>query len=410
MERCSRTVGALACALLLLLSGFACGQPEAVRETLDSTPPTGPGAFAPRLAPAPGGVWMTWLEPGSDSEKPTHRLRVARFTDAGWSEPATIFEGSDFFANWADFPQIAENPSGRLLVSWLEKTGEETYAYGIRLAHSTDHGATWQPLGFLHDDATPTEHGFVSLVPERDGFRALWLDGREMMEGGPMALRSAFVGETVGPSRVVDPRVCECCTTSAVATRRGALVAYRNRTEDEIRDIYTARREDGGWTEPARVHADRWVIPGCPVNGPALAASGDRVAAAWFTAADGEPKVQVAFSEDSGATFGPPVLLQGEGALGRVDVVLGDAGSALVSWLASEEGQGVIRLGHVDSKGVLAEPISLARTTAGRAAGFPQIELWDDRVFAAWVEEDDDPETPSEIRFREVSYPHPSGS
>lgn len=402
----SRTIGIA----WLLLSVLACGRPEIVRETpnpVDLTPPTASGAFVPRLVASPGGLWMTWLEPVEPtvpSETGGHRLRVSQFTDAGWREPVTIAQGSNFFANWADFPNLAENSSGHLLAHWLEKTGEDTYAYGIRLARSTDGGSSWQPLGFLHDDATPTEHGFVSWLPEGDGFRAFWLDGRDMSSGGPMTLRTAFVGNAPGPSKIVDERVCECCTTSAARARNGPLVAYRDRSEDEIRDVYTATLgPDEPSPEPVRVHADRWVIPGCPVNGPAVAADGDRVALAWFTAADGNPKVQAAFSDDSGATFGSPAILQGEGALGRVDVVLNETGHALVSWLASDGNQGVIRLREVGPDGELEEPVTLSETTAGRAAGFPQIELWNNRLYAAWVEEDDDPATPSEIRFQRVS-------
>lgn len=405
----SRAVGPAA-SLILLLSGLACATPETVREPVDSTvpsPATAPGAFGPRLASAPGSLWMTWLEPmepASPSEPGGHLLRISRYDDAGWTEPVTIAQGPDFFANWADFPNLAQNPSGHLLAHWLEKTGEDTYAYGIRLARSTDGGTTWQPLGFLHDDGTPTEHGFVSLLPEGEGFRALWLDGREMPQGGPMTLRSAFVGDTVGTSEVVDERVCECCTTSAAMTESGPLVAYRDRTEDEVRDIYVARHaEDGAWEEPTRIHPDRWVIPGCPVNGPAVAARGDRVAVAWFTAADGEPKVQAALSDDSGAAFGSPVVLQGHGALGRVDVALDDRGGALVSWLATESEKGVIRLRRVTPAGELGEPATLAETSASRAAGFPQIEHWNGHLYAAWVEEDGDPQTPSEIRFQRVS-------
>lgn len=395
----SRTIGIA----WLLLSVLACGRPEIVRETpnpVDLTPPTASGAFAPRLVAAPGGLWMTWLE----SEPEGHRLRVSQFTDAGWREPTTIAQGSNFFANWADFPNIAENASGDLLVHWLEKTGEATYAYGIRLARSTDGGSSWQPLGFLHDGATPTEHGFVSLLPEEDGFRAFWLDGRDMSSGGPMALRTAFVGDVPGPSDVVDGRVCECCTTSAASTRNGPLVAYRDRSEDEIRDIYAASLgSEQPAPEPTRVHADRWVIPGCPVNGPAVAADGDRVALAWFTAADGDPKVQAAFSDDSGATFGPPTILQGEGALGRVDVVLNESGHAIVSWLATDGEKGLLRLREVTPDGEPGPPITLSETTAGRTAGFPQMESWNGRLYAAWVEADHDPATPSEIRFRRVS-------
>jgi hypothetical protein len=78
---------------------------------------------------------------------------------------------------------------------------------------------------------------------------------------------------------------------------------------------------------------DGWEVNGCPVNGPAVAAAGPQVAAAWFTAANETSRVNVAFSADSGATFGPPIVVDDGRPLGRVDVVLLDQGRALVSWL-----------------------------------------------------------------------------
>ena len=107
----------------------------------------------------------------------------------------------------------------------------------------------------------------------------------------------------------IDLRVCECCPTSAAVTADGPIVAYRNRSDDETRDIYVSRLENGAWTEPRAVHADGWKINACPVNGPMLSARGRDVAIAWFTARDDQPRTFVAFSQDAGRTFGAPIRL-----------------------------------------------------------------------------------------------------
>lgn len=38
----------------------------------------------------------------------------------------------------------------------------------------------------------------------------------------------------------VDGRVCECCLTTAAMTSDSPVAAYRDRSEDEIRDTYVA--------------------------------------------------------------------------------------------------------------------------------------------------------------------------
>jgi len=65
------------------------------------------------------------------------------------------------------------------------------------------------------------------------------------------------------------------------------------------------RHVDGAWANPVATGAEGWEIEGCPVNGPAIAAAGDRVAVAWFTAAGDTPRVRFASSTDGAASFGP---------------------------------------------------------------------------------------------------------
>ena len=59
---------------------------------------------------------------------------------------------------------------------------------------------------------------------------------------------------------LVDDRVCDCCQTAAALTSDGPVVVYRDRTEDEIRDIHISRLIDGAWTESRAVSDDGWYI------------------------------------------------------------------------------------------------------------------------------------------------------
>lgn len=354
-------------------------------------PPAGPGAMAPSLTAAGKDLLLTWLEPLGPLKEPTgHQLRFARLSAAGWSKPSTVASGPGFFANWADFPGVGQAPDGSLTAHWLAKTGDDTYAYGIYLARSADGGATWSKTGMLHDDKVPAEHGFVSWLPEPAGLRAFWLDGRETAKKGPMTLRTALLDKgTPSQSELVDDRVCDCCQTGAALAAGGPVVAFRDRTAGEIRDIYVVRRTASGWSKPVRVGADNWKIPGCPVNGPAIAASGKQVAVAWFTGAPpAGPRIQLALSNDGGATFGKPVLIDGGKPLGRVDLVL-DGADAIVSWMSLVGENAAIRLRRVSPAGKMGVPLTIAATSSARGSGFPRLAVQEGRLHIAWVEEGD---------------------
>ncbi|HEV7671114.1 MAG TPA: sialidase family protein [Thermoanaerobaculia bacterium] len=347
-----------------------------------------------------GSPVLSWLEPapkqpgqGQPADRERWRLRVSRLDASSWSTPVTVTEGEDLLANWADFPAVGSNGSA-LVSHWLVQGVGAGEAYSIALAGSGDGGATWRRLGRLPADRTAAEHGFVSWVPDRlegGGLRAFWLDGRGMADGGPMALRSALVDPERGASgeELLDERVCDCCQTDAAMTSDGPIVVYRDRSPEEIRDIAIRRLTPAGWSAPALVYADGWHIEGCPVNGPAVAASGRKVAVAWFTGAP-SPRVLLAFSDDSGATFSPPIPLDTETPLGRVDLVLDRQGSAIVSWLGQEPGKSersALRLRRVSPSDESAPAITLATTSSARANGFPRLLLAEDRnLMVAWTE------------------------
>ncbi len=160
---------------------------------------------------------------------------------------------------------------------------------------------------------------------------------------------------------------------------------YRNRSEDETRDIQAARLENGVWTTPVTVHADGWRIDACPVNGPAVAAHGEEVAVAWFTAPD-QPRVRVAFSADGGRTFDPPFEVASGKVVGRVDVVLLQDGRAVVSWLAESAHGAVIRAQPFSPAGAADVAMDIATSNVARSSGFPQMVQAANGLLFAWTE------------------------
>lgn len=377
--------------------------------------PAGPGSAEPNLDVGPDGrLHLSWMEPAADG----HALKVARLERGAWSQPVTVRTGSDFFVNWADFPSVLSLGGGRLVAHWLQRTGTSTYAYAVRMASSRDGGRTWGTPFQPHTDSSNTEHGFVSLWRNRrgDGVEAVWLDGRKYQQGGhhptnEMSLATASFaldGRVASREHILDERVCDCCQTSAAATSQGVVIVYRDRSPGEIRDIAIVRREEmkpgvaRRWTQPALVHADGWKIAACPVNGPSVAARGDDVAVAWFTAANDVPTVNIAFSTDAGATFGGPVRVDEGQPAGRVDVELTRDGAALVSWIERTGGDAAaVRVRRVERNGRTQSPLTIASSSAARASGFPRMVLAGDHMVFAWTE----PGRPSQVKIARMKFP-----
>ena len=396
------------CVLVLLLVVLAVGcnrhefpvaeapeQPLVIRATESPAPGD---SREPELTTTPDGrIILSWIEK-LDAKR--YALRTAIRDQTGWSETRTVAEGDNWFINWADFPSVIALNDGSLAAHWLAKSGSATYAYDVNIAISNDSGKTWTKPIVPHLDKTQTEHGFVSLVPLRDGrLGAIWLDGRNMRdmkdnhdEDAPlpvnMTLRYAAIDATgkISDEAELDERVCECCQTSAAVTSDGVMAVYRDRSENEVRDIYSVRQSSGAWAKPQAVHADKWEINGCPVNGPAIAASGRNVAVAWFTRADNKPTVRVAFSADGGATFGVPTQVDEGETQGRVDVLMLPDNSVLVCWLSGNAEGGAINVRRVQANGKLGPPSVIAKTDISRSSGFPRMALLGNEVHFAWTE------------------------
>lgn len=367
--------------------------------------PAGPDSSAPALASGPDhGLYLSWTEPTAKGRA----VKFSRLDRAArrWTAARTIAEGADLEKSSANVPLLVIQANGRLTAVWSvnnpaapapASAAAPAHDHGDHAAHmhnddarhalysqSADDGATWsapQPLS-RESDAT----AFPSLAALPDGrLLAVWLDGRgkQQAPGDSQKLYARILG-AAGPDVLVDHRVCECCQTTLTSFPDGSvLLAYRGRTDEEIRDIMATRFSDEHWEAPQRLSRDRWKINACPINGPQLDSDGPRVTAAWFTAADNEPRVLVASSPDAGGLYTMPSRVDLGHALGRVDTLILRDGAQLVSWLegpGDDDSQpaGLYLRRYASFGATLAPALLTPSKPKALVAGFPRMALLKD--------------------------------
>ena len=369
-------------ALLAALGACDVSGPPALGQPVALTLPEG-DATGPRLSERPGGgLALSWMAANDDGAV----LRFASIEDGLLADPIDVTSDARMFVNWADRPSVLQVEGEHWLAHWLRYSAEKTYSYDVVVAQSFDDGLTWSDPVTVHDDGTHTEHGFVSMYRANDGVALLWLDGRNTPDA-PMTLRSGTVtpaGE-IKDAQLVDDSVCDCCPTDVAVSSQGPVAVYRDRTKEEIRDIYVTRSIDGKWQPGEKLHADEWNIAGCPVNGPAIIADGDKVAVAWFTAADNSPVVRVRTSTDGGVTFGPPIEIGAGRLSGYVGLTFVGDQELAVSWVGrSASRNNVLQLRTVSTAGELGEVLTVADIAQVRVV--PQLGYQDGQLFLFWTD------------------------
>ena len=355
------------------------------------TSPVGDSCAEPYLFTDKNGiVYLSWIEKiGAQST-----LKYSSFLNDKWSEPVTIASGKHWFVNWADYPVIASDGNKNLLAHFLEKSDTAKFTYDVKIVSSADSGKTWSSSKLLHDDNVKAEHGFVSIVPYKEQFFVTWLDGRKTASKahgghdghhGEMTLRAVFIDKNGNKANEweLDERICDCCQTTAAITKDGPVVVYRDRSGDEVRDMSIVRYVNDGWTAPKTIHADNWQIKACPVNGPRADAINNDLVIAWFSMENKKGEVNVVFSKDGGITFGQPIRINEEKPIGRVDVVMRDSITAIVSWMEGSS----IKAVEVHADGTKEQSVMIASSSDKRSSGFPQMTLMNNKIIFAWTDD-----------------------
>ena len=383
-------------------------KPSPATTFVDVSSPAGPRALGASLTTAADGtIWLTWVEAAAENlaaaaakkksgahhhapapassagapATPPNTLRFATFAPSTrtWSPARTIVARADIPLSSADFPQIVLDGRGTATAVWIDGHG------GALVSSSADSGATWSPPApWAHSGHGVENFSFARLADGR--VLAAWLENRS---SASTQLHARILDSSaalppplsVSPSPVrsptadtlVDPSVCDCCPTTLTAfPDGGALLAYRARTDTEVRDIRSARFRATAWDAPRHLNNDDWRIATCPVNGPRLASDGGRVAAAWFTAADNDPRVLASYSPDAGTRFLMPLRLDRGKPVGRVDTLILRDGALLVTWLETD---GSLWLRRVSPDFSLDEPIALAPAGTVSTKTNPRLAL-----------------------------------
>lgn len=312
------------------------------------------------------------------SESDNHTSLVVH--NLSTNQQQTIARGNNWFVNWADFPKIATNESH--WVTWyLEHSSDGQYAYDIMLMQSFDAGITWTDPIKLHNDNTNAEHGFASIVAHDQQFTIAWLDGRNTQStghqhhGGPgaMTVRSATINSdgSISDRRELDAKTCDCCQTAVFRHDGESLVAYRDRSDEEIRDTSIVRSAPN--TEPEQWSEDGWQINGCPVNGP-TGFSLEQAYVVSYTAANSQGEVYLT------SPSGERVMLS-TNSIGRLDSVVYED-IAYISFIESRDDDTYVKIVAFDGESLksLPERISMG---SSRASGFPQIEAFNGQLVVA---------------------------
>lgn len=345
--------------------------------------PTNKNSLAPNLCSFGNHFVLSWIERNTDGEA---RLQMATWNGSEFDEIRLIAKSKGMFANWADIPSLVEAPSGDLYAHWLNRISNETYAYGIQIERSIDHGKSWQSLGWLHNDTSATEHGFVSLIPENRHVRAFWLDGRQMKKPtGKMMLRTAILdGNEIKSENMLDDDVCTCCPTGAIQLPSGSAVVYRDRLPQEIRDISLVHLKNNAWSKPSRIEKDNWVMPGCPVNGPSIATNGNIIAVSRFTVIKNKAKIILRLFKDGQTASGKEITLDEDIPVGRCTTVC-SKDAVYNIWIGVDKKQTVLRMAEVSLSGKIKRKITLVPIDKDRSSGMPRAIFSNNYLWVSWT-------------------------
>jgi hypothetical protein len=312
-------------------------------------------------------------------------------------------------------PRAAGDPT--TVIVWTAKGAEGTR---LMSARSTDGGQSFLPPAPVSGSDSPGNRGWQSIATTRDGdIAAIWLDHREVPSRGSSTahaghqhgashatqadgvaraqLSKLFFGRlsSSNSARALTGGVCYCCKTAVATGSDGSIhVAWRHVYPGNIRDIAFTMSADGGRTfsPPVRVSEDRWVLDGCPENGPAIAVGAERgIHLVWPTLVPGttpasEPTLGLFYSTSrDGKTFTTRQRIPTEGVPRHPQITLGPRGDIVVAW--DEQTRGGRRIALARSAMQSGGTVRFLRQviSAGDSGVYPAAATAPDGIVLAWT-------------------------
>jgi hypothetical protein len=307
-------------------------------------------------------------------------------------------------------------------------------------SRSGDGGKTFAKATPVPAGDAAGNRGWENAAADRNGrVYTVWLDHRELArqddavaashhdhaaasagakpDGVAMAQRSKLyftsLDGAVAP-RAITGGVCYCCKTALATAPDGTIfAAWRHVYPGNIRDIAFTMSRDGGRTfaVPQRVSEDKWVLEGCPDDGPAMAVDAtNRVHIVWPTLVTdspaGEPTIALFYAmSGDGKRFMPRRRIPTEGMPHHPQIAIGSDGSVTIAW--DEGANGQRRVAMVRTTVNAPAGAVPARTVINDAAVYPVVAATSDATVLAWTSS---PGPASVIRVERVPKAASAGS
>lgn len=250
--------------------------------------------------------------------------------------------------------RVAIASGNAMHVVWPSKHGDASV---IRYAQSTDGGRTFSRAETIAGESLTGARGWQAMTIRYDGgVQVVWLDGRHAMHTGAMGaprqdiFHASWSRNRTRSERAVATQVCFCCKTAVAASGDRVYAAWRHIFPGGVRDIAVARSDDNGATfgDPLRLSNDGWKIDACPDDGPSMVADGHgRLHLAWPTmvqAGQGQPRKAIFYSSMAqDGRFTPRLRLDaGDAETAHPQIASDEHGSSAVVW--DEAAAGVRRI------------------------------------------------------------------
>jgi hypothetical protein len=318
-------------------------------------------------------------------------------------------------------PRVAlvARPAGApgVVIVWTAKGAQGTR---VMSARSNDGGQSFLTPAPVSGSDSPGNRGWQSIATTRDGdVVAIWLDHREVPSRGSSTahaghqhnasqatqadgvaraqLSKLYFGRLFSSdsARALTGGVCYCCKTAVATGSDGSIhAAWRHVYPGNIRDIAFTMSADGGrtFTTPVRVSDDRWVLDGCPENGPAIAVDAERrIHLVWPTLVPGatptsEPTLGLFYATSrDGRTFTARQRIPTEGVPRHPQITLGPRGDVVVAW--DEEARGGRRVALARGTMQSGGTVRFLRQTIGHGERgvYPVTATASDGLILAWT-------------------------
>ncbi|WP_434345681.1 sialidase family protein [Myxococcus virescens] len=187
-------------------------------------------------------------------------------------------------------PRLLLGPRSEFYAVWL---GDEA----LRVAKSTTYGRSFGPPVDvpMGEEGAPS---FFNAEIAPDGTLLIaWIGGVTGKTPSPGTSFVSVAATRDGTRFEVFPgvgnAVCPCCRPALAADGNGQWFLSYRATREGIRDIVVQSSQDRGknWAPRVPVSDDGWRINGCPHSGPALALAGEKLHVAWYSEAEGTPRL-----------------------------------------------------------------------------------------------------------------------